>query len=173
VEIDMKNFLFFLSISLLIFNSVSYSQPKGQVRIAVLPFENADGRMEYNVWSYKLQDSLIKYLKELDPDELNYCVVPNDSIEAILATMNIDPANPQYQSDMWKAVEELKCTRAIMGDFNVQGGKFLINCYVYIVEYKLADPRYQARDIFKDMDKILEAVPEIGKKLRPALLQAN
>ncbi|MEN6510581.1 MAG: hypothetical protein ABFD00_01955, partial [Chloroherpetonaceae bacterium] len=56
-------------------------------------------------------------------------------------------------------------------NFNVRGGKFLINCYIYIVDYKLADPRYQVKDIFKDMDKIYEAVPEIGNKLRPALLE--
>lgn len=169
----MKKLFFFFTLALIICSYSTYSQTKGQVRIAVLPFENSDGRMEYNIWSYQLQDSLTKYLKALDPEEFNYCIVPSDSIEAVLASMNIDPSSPQYQSDMWRAVEELKCTRAIMGNFNVQGSKFLLNCYIYIVDYKLADPRYQVKDIFKDMDKIMEAVPEIGRRLRPALLEAN
>lgn len=169
----MKRLFVIIVLSLIFCSYTSYSQHQGQIRVAVLPFENADGRMEYNIWSYRLQDSLAKFLQALDPEEFNYCIVPSDSIEAVLASMNIDPANPQYQSDMWKAVEKLNCTRAIMGNFNVQGGKFLINCYIYIVDYKLADPRYQVKDIFKDMDKIMEAVPEIGRKLRPALLEAN
>ncbi|MEN6295926.1 MAG: hypothetical protein ABFD61_07355 [Chloroherpetonaceae bacterium] len=167
----MKKFSVIFVLSFVFCNCFSYSQPSGQIRVAVLPFENADGRMEFNTWSYKIQDSLTKYLKARDSEEYNYCVVPMDSIEAVLAEMNIDPTSPEYESDMWKAVEKLKCSRVIMGNFNVRGGKFLINCYIYIVDYKLADPRYQVKDIFKDMDKIYEAVPEIGNKLRPALLE--
>jgi len=129
--------------------------------------------MEFNPWSYKIQDSLTKYLKARDPEEYNYCVVPMDSIEAVLAQMNIDPTSPEYESDMWKAVEQLKCSRVIMGNFNVRGGKFLINCYIYIVDYKLADPRYQVKDIFKDMDKIYEVVSRNRRKTSTCFIRKN
>jgi hypothetical protein len=45
-----------------------------------------------------------------------------------------------------------------------------LNAYIYIPELKLPDPRYQVKNIFKDLDKIYEVVPIIGKKLRPAIL---
>lgn len=165
-------FLFNLFIIGFIYQNLNAVVP-GQVRVAILPFENADGRMDYNIWSYQLQDSLAKFLREKDPEEYNYRIVPIDSIEALLAEMNIDPANPQYPSDMWKVVDKLQCNKVITGNFNIQGGKFLLNAYIYIPELKLPDPRYQVKDIFKDLDKAYDAVPIIGKKLRPAILSPN
>jgi TolB-like protein len=160
--------------SILLFCFIVFSSAlTAQIRVAVLPFENADGKMDYNVWSYKLQDSLAKSLQERDTKEEFYRVVPIDSIEALLAEMNIDPANPQYASDMWKVVEKLNCQRVITGNFNVQGGKFLLNAYIYIPEMKLADPRYQVKDVFKDMDKFYEAVPIMCRKLCPGLKEPN
>lgn len=171
----MKKYLWLLFIIIFLTNYPIFSQPKGQIRVAILPFENADGRMEYNIWSYQLQDSLAKYLFSKDPNEYNYRIVPIDSIEILLAEMNINPFNPQYPSDMWKAVKKLNCQKVITGNFNIQHSKFLINAYVYIPELKLPDPRYQVRDIFKDFndEDIYSAVEIIGKRLRPALLSGD
>lgn len=154
-----------LFISIFIFNNIL----NAQTRVAVLPFENADGHMQYNVWCYQLQDSLVKFLKNKDPQEQSYRIVPIDSIEVLLAETNIDPANPQYASDLWKAVDKLSCQKVITGNFNIQGGKFLLNAYIYIPELKLADPNYQVKDIFKDPDKFYEAVQIVGRKLGPGL----
>lgn len=96
--------------------------------------------------------------------------MPQDSVEAILASLNLDPMNPQYQSDMWKAVDALNVDRVIIGNFNIQAGKFLINAYIYDPTIKLPDPRYQAKDIFKSEDKIYECIPIITKRLRPAAM---
>ncbi len=166
----MKKLFIFL---ILVIASFSYlqSQPSGQGRIAVLPFENAHGNMDYNVWCYDLQDSLAKYLQKRDPNEYNYRIVPIDSIEALLAEMNIDPANPQYASDLWKAVEKLNCQRVITGNFIVEGNKILINAYIYIPELQLADPNFQVKNIFKDTTDVLSAVEPIGKRLRPGILK--
>jgi len=157
-----------LSIYLLSFFAFSFIST-AQIRVAVLPFENADGRMEFNIYSYQLQDSLTKALISRDADEKNYHVVPIDSIEILLAEMNIDPANPQYLSDMWKVVEKLNCNKVITGNFNVQGDKFLLNAYIYLPEMKLADPRFQVKDVFKDLNKIYEAVPIMCRTLCPGL----
>ncbi len=173
----MKTNNVFKSILLTIFILVNmaYSQPSGQIRVAVLPFENADGRMEYNIWSYQLQDSIAKYLISKDPNEFNYRIVPIDSIEVLLAELNINPYNPQYASDMWKVVEKLNCQKVISGNFNIQHKKFLINAYIYIPELKLPDPRYQVKDIFKDItdEDIYSAAELIGKRLRPAILAGD
>lgn len=167
----LKSFL----LAFFILLNVMYSQPSGQIRVAVLPFENADGRMEYNIWSYQLQDSIAKYLISKDPNEFNYRIVPIDSIEVLLAELNINPYNPQYASDMWKVVEKLNCQKVISGNFNIQHQKFLINAYIYIPELKLPDPRYQVRDIFKDIteEDIYSAAELIGKRLRPAILSGD
>jgi hypothetical protein len=167
----MKRFSFFTMIIASFF--VFAITLNAQIRIAVLPFENSDGRMEFNVWCYQLQDSLAKSLLEKDPQEQYYRVVPIDSIEALLAEMNIDPANPQYASDLWKAVDKLSCQKVITGSFNVQGGKFLLNAYIYIPELKLADPRFQVKNVFKDMDKFYEAVPIMCRKFCPGLKESE
>ncbi len=139
-----------------------------QVRTAVFPFENMDGQMEYNIWCYNLQDSLIKSLKIADSSNNMYEIVPVDSLEQLLAEMNLNPNNPQYKSDMWKVAEKLNAEKVILGTFNIRAERFLINAYIYDVKIKLPHPRYKAQDIFKAEENIYECVPIIVKRLLPA-----
>ena len=141
-----------------------------QVRIAVLPFQNMDGKLTLNIYSYKLQDSITKVLLEKDQGEKYYHVVPLDSIESILSELNLDPTNPQYPSDVWKAVKRVNVKYVISGNFNIQAERFLINAYIYEVETKLPDLDHQARDIFKSEERIFEAVKIIIKNILPALI---
>lgn len=142
-----------------------------QEKIAVLPFQNMDGELTLNIHSYKLQDSVFKALQALDPNEEHYQLVPLGEIEMLLSEMNLDPTNPQYQTDMWKAVEMLGVTRVVTGNFNVRAERFLINAYVYDVDTKLPNLEFQARDIFLPEEKILKSVQVIVKRLKPALIK--
>ena len=141
-----------------------------QTRIAVLPFQNMDGKLERNIWCYKLQDSLTNALKAKDPDCKYFKIVPSDSIEQILAGMNLDPNNPQYLSDMWKAVKILNIEKVISGNFNIQADRYLINAYIYEVRTRMAVPDYQARDIFKSEENIMESIPMIVKRIIKGLI---
>ena len=141
-----------------------------QTRIAVFPFMNKDGNLKLNIWCYKFQDSLTKALLRRDPDEKHYRIVPSDSIESLLAQMNLDPNNPQYQSDMWKAADTIHVKWVVMGNFNINGERFLIDCYAYNVKTKLANPKYQARDIFKKEEKVMESIEEIVDTILPLFI---
>ena len=141
-----------------------------QKRIAVLPFQNMDGKFEFNEWCYSLQDSLSKVLSSADPEELAYRIVPADSVEAALADLNLDPANPQYFTDMWKAIAKLNVKKVVCGSFIVEGGSMLIKAAVYDVKLKLPHPKHQATNIFKDLDKAFEAIEEISNVVRPGML---
>ncbi|MFW6232965.1 MAG: hypothetical protein ACOC4D_02915, partial [Bacteroidota bacterium] len=136
----MKKIIAFVIITMAVAFTAANAQ---QLRIAVLPFDNSDGNMDYNIWSYKLQDSLYKELSIGDPDELNYRVVPIDSVEMVLAELNLDPDNPQYASDLWKAIEILGVDRVVTGNFKVKANRFLINAYVYYVATKMPHPKFQ------------------------------
>ncbi|MCX7907995.1 MAG: hypothetical protein N2560_00540 [Ignavibacteria bacterium] len=155
------NFLFFFCVS------SSFSQ----LRIAVLPFQNMDGDLTLNLLSYKLQDSVANLLRQYDSLQKNYVVIPSDSIDFLVSQFNLDPTNPQYPTDMWKAVKLLNANVVISGTFNRKAERILINAYIYDVKTKLAYPNYQVRDIFKPEDKVMEAVPIIVKKLLPGLLE--
>lgn len=164
----MKNngMYFLIFILSLIF---SYQTGVSKTRIVVLPFQNMDGQLELNLVSYQLSDSL--NLKLLEDEELSdkIEIVPLDSVEMIMADLNLDPTNPQYPSDMWKAISLLNVSKVVTGNFNVQAERFLINAYIYDVETKLPDPNYQVRDIFKKKEKILEAVGIISRKISEGL----
>ena len=136
-------------------------------RIAVFPFINTEGTLELNIWSYNLQDSLTKAFVSANDGDY-YDIVPVDSIEMVLAEMNLDPTNPQYKTDMWKAAERLNIKKVVTGNFNLQSGTYLINAYVYDVKIKLPHPRYQAKDIFKKEDTIYESIPIIVTNILPA-----
>lgn len=141
-----------------------------QNRIAVIPFQNMDGKFEYNEWCYSFQDSLAKALYNADPEELSYRIVPADSVEAALADLNLDPANPQYFTDMWKAISKLNVKKVVCGSFIVEGGSMLIKAAVYDVKLKLPHPKYQATNIFKDLDKAYEAIEEILNVVKPGMM---
>lgn len=162
----MKNFTIFLVAAIIIF---APSLLSAQKRVAVLPFQNMDGKIELNVWCFNLQDTLYKALLAEDPQSQSYSLVPAEEVEAALANLNVDPTNPQYATDMWKAVSELKVETVVMGNFNIQAKRFLINCYIYDVKTKLPDPAHQARDIFKKQEKIYESIPIILDVVLPAL----
>ena len=142
-----------------------------QIRVVVLPFQNMDGAISLNVWSYKLQDSVAKVILSLDPNGKYYQLVPSDSVDNLLTQFNLDPTNPQYPSDMWKAVKMLNVNKVISGNFNVKNQRYLINAYIYNVRTKLADPDNQAKDIFKKEENVMESVGIIVDAIKPALIK--
>ncbi len=143
----------------------------GQIRIAVLPFQNMDGDLSLNILSYKLQDSVANLLWQHDSEQKHFVIIPSDSIDFLVSQFNLDPTNPQYPTDMWKAVKMLNADVVISGTFNRKAERILVNAYIYDVKTKLAYPEHQARDIFKPEDRVMEAVPLIAKKLLPGLIQ--
>lgn len=141
-----------------------------QNRIAVLPFQNMDGKFEYNEWCFTLQDSLSSALHLADLEEVNYRIVPADSVESALADLNLDPSSPQYLTDMWKAISKLNVKKVVCGSFIIESGSILIKAAVYDVKLKLPHPKYQATNIFKDLDKAFEAIDEILNVVKPGML---
>lgn len=159
----MKKFI------LVLFLVIATTPLFSQTRVAVLPFQNMDGNIDYNVLCYDLQEALTSALIDADASGEEYYIVPADSVEMVLSELNLDPSNPQYKSDMWKAVQMLKIKKVVVGTFNKQSDKFLINTYIYDVKMRMAYPNNQAKDIFKTREQILEAIPEIVAAIQPGL----
>ncbi len=155
----------FFSCLLLICSMIANSQ----TRIAVLPFQNMDGDLTLNLWCYELQDSLTNALLAQDPEENFYRVVPSDSVETLLTEFNIDPNNPQYQSDVWKTIKLLNVKKVVTGNFNIQYNNILINAYIYNVRTRMADPEFQARDIFLEKPDYMKSINIILPQLVPGL----
>jgi len=154
----------------IVFLFVAFNPAFSQSRIAVLPFQNHDGKDDYNLWCFDLQDSLTKALISADPEGQFYYVVPIDSLEIALAEYNLDPSNPQYFTDMWKAISKLNIKSVVSGSFIIEGGSILIKAALYDVKLKLPHPKYRATNIFKDIDKAFEAIDEIVKIVSPGLM---
>jgi hypothetical protein len=168
----LKNTLIirFLFLFLVIFLCQLF-QANSQIRIAVMPFQNMEGgAIERNQLCYDFQDTLIKLLKEQDKEEKYYRIVPADSIELVLTSLNLDPVNPQYPSDMWKAIKSFNVQKVVTGNFNIQYNKILINAYIVDSRTKLPDQKNQVRDIFLPFDKAMESLPTILNGLLPALI---
>lgn len=142
-----------------------------QTRIAVLPFRNTNGAAEYNERCYQLADSIASDLSKIAEETPTFLIVPSDSVMEILSTLNLDPVNPQYESDMWRAVEQLAVDAVVTGTFNVKYNKIFINASVYNVQNKLADNTNVARSVYKPLDKMFEAIPVIISKILPAVVK--
>lgn len=142
-----------------------------QTRIAILPFSNLDGDYALNKWCYDLQDSLAKAFKELDPEEKEIVIIPADEINTALTNAGVEANSPTFDSDKWKIVPDLKIDKIISGTFRITAKRFLINSYIYYPETQLSDPDFQARDIFKKEEKIMEAIPMIVRQLSKAFIK--
>ena len=140
-----------------------------QPRVAVLPVRNMDGNLSLNTYCYKIADSLRTALTMSELNGKQFTVVSSDTVDAVLAELNLDPNSPQYESDLWKSVAKLNCQYAITGTFNVNGGRMLLNMYVYNVSSKMADPTNAAKNIFKAPERILEMISVMRDKLIPGL----
>lgn len=162
--------LVFIAILLTTFSlyyGIAFSQP---IRIVVIPFQNMDGKMDHNILSYQLQDSVSSLLKLKDPNSQHYYLVPDDSVQLLLTELNVDPTNAQYPSDIWKVVKQLNVKYVVSGNFNLQDKNILINAYIYNSKTRLPSSQYQVRDIFLVDGHALEAVPTIVDGLLPALI---
>ena len=138
------------------------------MRIAVLPFSNLDGNLELNKYGFELQDSLTRALKTSDLEENNITVVPAEEIIAALKEMNVDASNPNFDGNKWDIVPNLNVDKIVSGNFRIVGSRFLINAYIYYPQTQLSDPDFQAKDIFRREDKVLDAVPIIVRQLSRA-----
>ena len=142
-----------------------------QVRVAVLPVRNMDGNLGLNSYCYSLADSLRSALAASPGQGTTFTVVPSDSIEAVLAELNLDPTSPQYESDLWKSVALLKCDYAVTGSFNMNAGRMLLNMYTYDVTTKLPNSIHAATNIFKAPEKIHQMIGVIKDKLIPGFVK--
>jgi hypothetical protein len=167
----MKRFATFGALALcwfFILSSSMYSQPK---RIVVLPFQNMNGLKSYNLLCYQLQDSLSKALTAKDPEGKYFYIIPADSIEIMLAELNVDPINPQYPTDMWKVIKMLNAKLVILGTLNVQDNNYLMNAYIYNVRTKIQNTQYKSLDIFKTETTVMEAIDIIVEDLLQGLIE--
>lgn len=140
-----------------------------QIRAVVLPFRNSEGDIKYNAWTFALADSLRTSLLAYEPGQKNFTMVPADSVEMAVSELNLDPTNPQYESDVWKAVASMGVTKVVWGNFFLRNGKVLLNAYVYDIQTKIADPVNQAKDLYKSPENYLESVKAMTKKLYPGI----
>jgi len=149
--------------------AIGFASVLAQVRVAVLPIKNLDGNMLLLTYSYAIADSLRAHLLAHPDHGRQFVVIPADSMEQALAEFNLDPNSPQFESDIWRAVAKLNCSRAITGSFEITGGRMVLNLYAYDVTTKLADQTHAARNLFKAPEHIFDVIPLAVKKLVPAL----
>lgn len=166
----MKKMLLSLIIVIFCFVIFCHCNLFSQIKIAVLPFSNLDGDNALSTWCYQLQDSLTKALQSLDVEQKYIIIVPAEEIIAALQEQGIDANNSNFDSEKWKVVSSLNVDKIISGTFRITANRFLINSYIYYPETLLSDPDFQARDIFRRADKVLEAVPMIVRQLSKAFM---
>ncbi len=148
--------------------SITAGTAVAQTRIAVLAFRNMDGKIALNAMAVQLGDSLRATLEAADPKQEFFAVVPADSVEMAVSEVNLDPTNPQYESDVWKALRAMGIEKVVQGNFLTEGERVLMNAYVYDLETKMPDAA-QAKNVYKQRDAVLSAIPVIAKRLLPAL----
>lgn len=157
-----RNFLLFI----IVFLAYSFVA-SAQLKVAVIPFSNLDGDAAHNNYCYALSDSLHKALLGFDSTQQYYTLLSLEEVENAFSDLGIDPNSPDFDGNKWEVVKTLKCDRVITGGFKIIGSRYVINAFIYYPDTQLSEPDYQAKDVFKKEEKILESVPIIVRKLTP------
>ncbi len=132
-----------------------------QVRIAVLPFQNLHGLVDYNELCYTLADSLAKALQQ--EQNQHFVVIHPDTVDLAVLEVNLNPDNPQFLSDRWIVAAKLGADKVITGTLNVRYGKVFVNVYVYDMKTKKAE--FQLRNLYRSQKQYLALVGRIVPKL--------
>jgi len=139
-------------------------------KVTVLPFTNIDGEIDRNIVAYDLQEAIHAELEAIGEGN-GFELVPLIDVEMELSGLNLDPSNPQYESDLWKAVNNLGVKKVVLGSYDYDDGKYLVNAYVYDSRMKLPHPRFQSKDNFIDEAKVTELAKKIVNDLKGAIVK--
>ncbi|GAB5466104.1 MAG: hypothetical protein Kapaf2KO_15400 [Candidatus Kapaibacteriales bacterium] len=156
-----------MKISLLLILFSLFGFINAQTKVTVLPFSNVSGEIERNIIAYDLQETIYALLENQVGEEVE--LVPLEEVEFELSELNLDPSNPQYESDLWKAIANLGVKKVLLGSYDHDNGKYLVNAYVYDSRMKLPHPKYQSKDHFIEIDKVTELSSKIVEDLLPAI----
>lgn len=145
---------------------IAFSQGK---KIAVLPFENLHGLIDYNQHCYELADSVARALQHLLKEHSNrYVVIEPDSVDFVVLEYNLNPDNPQFQSDRWIVAEKLGAQLVVTGTVKVRYNKVFVNAAVYNIETKL--PEYEIKNLYTKEENYLELSEKIAKGIAEFLI---
>lgn len=139
------------------------------VVIAIFPFKNLYGEVQYDDIGWAYADSLEVYLNAQAAAGTTYEVLSNVDVRDQMLAQNVDVKSPSYETDVWTIAEALEADKLIWGTYYVKYGKVFLKTEIIDLSINMPDPDNVGESKGLLYEEAIKAVPDIGAKLLPGL----
>lgn len=137
--------------------------------IAIFPFKNLYGEVQYDDLGWEYADSLEAYLNRQAGAGTRYEVVSNIDVRDQLLAQNVDVKSPSYETDVWTIAEALDADKLVWGTYFVKYDKVFLKTEVIDLSINMPDPENVGESKGLLYGEAIQSVPDVGDKILPAL----
>lgn len=139
------------------------------VVIAIFPFKNLYGEVQYDDLGWAYADSLEVYLNAQAGAGTTYEVLSNIDVRDQMLAQNVDVKSPSYETDVWTIAEALEADKLIWGTYFVKYGKVFLKTEIIDLSVNMPDPENVGESKGLLYEEAINSVSDVGAKLVPGL----
>lgn len=139
------------------------------VVIAIFPFKNLYGEVQYDDLGWVYADSLEVYLNAQAGAGTTYQVISNVDVRDQMLAQNVDVKSPSYETDVWTIAEALEADKLVWGTYFVKYGKVFLKTEIIDLSINMPDPENVGESKGLLYDEAITSVPDVGAKILPGL----
>lgn len=137
--------------------------------IAIFPFKNLYGEVQYDDIGWEFADSLEVWFNGQEAANTKYEIVPNIDVRDQMLAQNVDVKSPSYETDVWTIAEALEADKLIWGTYFVKYNKVFLKVEIIDLSVNMPDPENVGESKGLLYEEAINSVPNVGAQLLPGL----
>lgn len=137
--------------------------------IAIFPFKNLYGEVQYDDIGWEYADSLEAWLNRQEAANTKFEIIPNIDVRDQMLAQNVDVKSPSYETDVWTIAEALEAHKIVWGTYFVKYNKVFLKVEIIDLSVNMPDPENVGESKGLLYEEAINSVPEVGEDLLPGL----
>ncbi len=137
--------------------------------IAIFPFKNLYGEVQYDDIGWEFADSLEVWFNAQEGANTKYEIVSNIDVRDQMLAQNVDVKSPSYETDVWTIAEALEADKLIWGTYFVKYNKVFLKVEIIDLSVNMPDPENVGESKGLLYEEAINSVPDVGAQLLPGL----
>jgi hypothetical protein len=154
---------------MLVFGITALAAQEEPTTIAIFPFKNLYGEVQYDDLGWSYADSLEVFLNAQPGSGANFALVPNVDVKDQMLAMNVDVKAPSYETDVWTIAEALGASKIVWGTYFTKYGKVYLKVEIIDLSVNMADTENVGESKGLLYEEAITSVPTVGEKIVPGL----
>ena len=137
--------------------------------IAIFPFKNLYGEVQYDDIGWEFADSLEVFLNAQEGANKKFEIVSNIDVRDQMLAQNVDVKSPSYETDVWTIAEALEADKLVWGTYFVKYNKVFLKVEIIDLSINMPDPENVGQSKGLLYEEAINSVPDVGAQLLPGL----